>query len=177
MKTLNTANMMLCALFAALSAILSQISVPIGPVPINLTHISVFLAAGLLGARYGVVSQAVFVFLGAVGVPVFSKFSGGIGTILGPTGGFIAGYIACVFLTGLIIDRYGKSVRVLSAAMICGLLATYLPGILWFMHVAGTGAAEALFICVIPFLPGDALKIVLSVILVKRLSPLLRQQA
>ena len=78
-----------CALFAALTAILSQIAIPIGPVPINLATLAVFIAGGLMGPVWGAVSMIVYVALGAVGVPVFAMFTGGISIIVGPTGGYI----------------------------------------------------------------------------------------
>ncbi|MCL1981494.1 MAG: biotin transporter BioY [Clostridiales bacterium] len=169
MRQTRTTEMILSAMFAALSAVLSQISIPIGLVPINLTHVSVFLAAGLLGARYGAFSQIAFVLMGAFGIPVFSGFAGGAGIIAGPTGGFIIGYICCAFVSGLIINRFGKSMKVLIPAMYAGWFASYIPGVLWFMHVTGVKLAAALPFCVLPFLPGDAAKTVLSAALVNRL--------
>jgi len=173
MKKTDLKSFILCALFAALSAALSQIMIPIGPVPITLTHISVFLAGGLLGAKHGAVSQSIFVLLGAVGLPVFAGFTGGIGIVTGYTGGFILGYVLCAFAVGLLCESLGRSTGVLVLAMIIGMAVTYLPGILWFMYLTNTGLAPALMTCVIPFLPGDAVKIALSAALVKRLYPIL----
>ena len=166
----KTTNLVLCAFFAALSAILSQIAVPIGPVPITLTHISIFMAAGLLGTKYGTVSQIVYVLLGAAGVPVFTGFKGGVGALAGPTGGFIIGYIGCALATGLLIGRFGKSMKALIPAMYAGWVVTYVFGLLWFTFITNTGLAAALPVCVLPFLPGDVLKTVLSAVLIKRLS-------
>lgn len=173
MKKMRVLDLLLCSLFAALSAILCQISIPIGVVPINLTHISLFIAGGLLGAKYGTISQIIFVALGAIGVPVFSGFSGGIGAIVGPRGGFVISYILCTLVVGLIIDKFGKSIKVLILAMLCGLIVTYLCGITWFMYITNTGLVSALLICMFPFLLGDALKVVVSIIAIRRLSILL----
>ena len=87
--------MTLTALLAAVTAACSWISVPLPftPVPINLATLAVFLAGGLLGAKYGSISIITYVLLGAIGVPVFNSFTGGIGIITGPTGGYIIGYI------------------------------------------------------------------------------------
>ena len=173
MTNMKTRESVLCAFFAALSAVLSQIAVPIGPVPIALTHISIFTAAGLLGAKYGALSQVVFVLMGAVGIPVFTGFSGGLGWIAGPTGGFIAGYVGCAFTTGLIIDRTGSSVKMLIPAMYAGWIVTYALGIPWFMYVTNMNLTAAL-IYMSAFLPGDLVKTILSAILIKRLRPVLK---
>lgn len=167
----KTKNLVLCALFASLNAVLSQISVPIGPVPINLTHISTFVAAGLLGARYGAMSQMVYVFMGAVGLPVFSGFMGGMNRVLGPTGGYIIAYIGCAYAAGLIIDRFGKSIISMMAGIYTGWIITYAFGTLWYVWITQTGFIAALTVCVFPFLPGDTLKTILSLWLIKRLSP------
>ena len=174
MKTMKTKTLLQCALFAALSAVLSQTAIPIGLVPITLTHISIFLAAGLLGTAYGTLSQLVFVLLGAIGLPVFSNFSGGFGIIAGPRGGFIIGYLLCAFVTGLIIDRFGASLKVLIIALLAGWLATYIPGLLWLMAQTNTGISSALSLYCLPFLPGDIAKSVLCIFLIARLRPILR---
>lgn len=114
MKYSKTTYMALCGLFAALTAVCSYISIPLGftPVPVNLATLAVFLAGGLLGKKYGTVALSVYVLLGAVGLPVFSEFRGGLGVIAGPTGGYIIGYIAAAFLVGLIIETgLGRAAR------------------------------------------------------------------
>lgn len=105
-KYTKTTYMALCGLFAALMAICSFISIPLGftPVPVNLATLGVFLAGGLLGKKYGTLSLTVYVVLGAVGVPVFAGFRGGLSVLVGPTGGYIFGYIAAAFLIGLLVE-------------------------------------------------------------------------
>lgn len=173
MRKNKTKVFALCAMFAAMTAILSQISIPIGPVPINLAHISTFIAAGLLGAKYGALSQIIFVFMGAVGLPVFSGFMGGMGRVLGPTGGYIVAYILCAFVAGFIIDSLGKSTKVLIASIYAGWIVVYAFGTAWYAFITHTSFVAALMVCVVPFLIGDALKTILCVFLIKRLSPLL----
>ena len=175
MKKNRAADLSLCALFTALSAVLSQIAVPIGPVPVNLTLLSVFLAGGLLGAKYGAASQIAYVLLGAAGAPVFAGFAGGPGVIAGKTGGFIAGYIVCAFLVGLAADRLGRRPGILIPAMTAGLAVTYTLGILWFMFVTHIPPAASLTYCIWPFLPGDAVKIGFSAALTTVLYPQLRK--
>lgn len=168
----QTKSMILCALFAAATAVLSQLSIPLPftPVPINLATLSVLAAGGLLGPVYGAVSLTVYVALGAVGLPVFAQFSGGIGIILGPTGGYIIGYIAAAFITGLISKRLSRRFWGNILAMSAGLLLCYVMGTAWFMVSTNTGLLAALGMCVAPFLIGDALKIACAALLVNRLS-------
>ncbi|MCM1568556.1 MAG: biotin transporter BioY [Roseburia sp.] len=173
MRNRNTVELCICALFAALTAVLSQIAIPIGPVPINLATFSVFLSGALLGAKSGAVSQAVYVLLGAVGLPVFSSFRGGVGVLLGPTGGYIAGYILAAWLVGWIAKRYGNRIYILGLAMFAGFLAYMTAGTGWYMFSTQTGFTEAFMICVFPFLPGDLLKMVLAAVLSYRLRPVL----
>lgn len=172
-KRVSVQTLCLCALFAALTAALSQVAVPnpLSPgVPVTFAHISIFTAAGLLGAKYATVSQVLFVLLGAIGLPVFTQFQGGLHRIVGPTGGYIVGNIGCVLIAALIIDRFGRSVKVLVLAMLAGYVSTYFFGIAWFMYITNTGLRAAL-IGILPFMPGEAVKIIASVILIKRLYP------
>ena len=83
--------MSVTALMAAVTCILAPMSIPIGPVPISLTNLAIYLSLYLLGWKWGTVSYLVYVVIGAVGVPVFSGFTGGLGKLAGPTGGYIAG--------------------------------------------------------------------------------------
>lgn len=202
-----TVLLILCGLFAALTAILSQIALPLPftPVPINLATLSVLLSGGLLGARWGFFSQVVYILIGACGLPVFAGFSGGFHAIAGPTGGYIVGYAVSAFLTGFLLYGY-RDCPVFSAtgaqvsatatrpssrsaspvsmtllrlilAMLAATLACYLLGTVWFMYQTHTGLFASLIACVFPFLPGDALKIVVAIVLVRTLCPVLRRMA
>ena len=168
---MSVKDLMLTALFAALTAMLSQVSfyLPFTPVPFNLATFSVFMAGGLLGAARGGMSQLVYVLLGAAGAPVFSRFSGGLGYLTGPTGGFIAGYAAAAFVIGLIIAKLPKKMLFYAAAMMVGAVCYFTMGTLWFMFVTKNTLAAALAMCVFPYIPGDLLKIALAAILVRRL--------
>ena len=109
--------MALCGLFAAITAVLSQIAIPIGPVPINLATFAVFCAGALLGSKLGSISLIVWAILGAFGVPVFSMFRGGLGTLLGPTGGYIIGFIVMAVIAGLVIDNLRVELNVFLASI------------------------------------------------------------
>lgn len=176
-KYSKTTRLLISALFAALTAVCSFISIPLPftPVPVNLATLSVFLAGGLLGWKYGAVSQIVYLILGAAGVPVFHNFTGGLGILTGPTGGYIVGYVAAAFLTGWLLDhcRRPNSIPILAGSMLAGLCACYFLGTIWFMLLSHSALFPALLACVFPFLPGDALKIIAACLLIKKLRPVL----
>ncbi len=175
MKNKATLQLVFCALFAALTAVMSQFSIPIGPVPINLATLSVFIAGAVLGAKYGALSQLVYVLLGAVGLPVFSNFSGGVGVIVGPTGGYILGYIAAAWLVGLLSEHFGGNVLVLVISMVAGLLLCYLMGTVWFITVTKKDVWVSLTLCVFPFLIGDAVKIAAAIAVVPQLKKVFKK--
>lgn len=166
----------MCALFAALTAILSQIALPLGAVPINLASFSVFCAGALLGAKLGALSQAVYVLLGIVGVPVFSLFRSGPGILLGPTGGYIIGYILAAWLVGLLAERQKNKALQLALAMLPGFAAYMITGLGWYLLSTKTGFGEALLICIVPFLAGDSIKLILAAFICCRLRPILQDK-
>lgn len=171
---IKTKNLVVCALMAALTAVFSQIAVPIGPVPINLALLSIFVAGAFLGPVYGTLSQLVYVLLGAISIPVFANFSGGLGIIVGPTGGYIIGYIFTAFITGIIIKKSNKSILMYIIAMVLGLVACYSLGTAWFIYVTKRTLIESLTLCVFPFLIGDAVKIALAIVITKRLEKVIK---
>lgn len=172
MQTAKTRTLILTGLFTALTAVCSMISIPLpfSPVPINLATLSIFLAGGLLGAKYGAISQLVYVLLGAIGLPVFHSFTGGLSILVGPTGGYLVGYIAAAYLIGRLTKQKDQSLVLLFGFFI-GLLTIYALGSLWLMFVAGASLWSALLVGVFPFLPGDGLKILAALFLVKKLRP------
>ncbi len=171
MKKNKTRNLVLCAMCAAITCILAPISIPIGPVPISLCTFAVMLAGVLLGAKFGFISQLIYVLLGAVGVPVFAGYSAGVSCIAGMTGGYIVAYPVLALLTGLLYWKFGRNqsgkLRVLwmFLAMLIGTVVLYAIGTAWFCTVSGTGVAAAMGTCVIPFLPGDILKMIVVILI------------
>ena len=163
---LTTYEMVLCAFCAAVTCVLAPISVPLaGEVPISLATFAVLLSGILLGAKFGAISQLVYVLLGSVGVPVFAGWTGGIGITLGVTGGYIIGYILMAFVAGLLYHRFGRDASgvrkyaVMFVSMVLATAALYILGTAWFMAQTGMTLAASLAACVIPFLPGDLIKI------------------
>ncbi len=167
----KTKQLIICSLFAALTAILSQISIPLPftPVPINLATLSVLLAGALLGKKVGAISQVVYALLGVIGLPVYANFMSGIGVILGPTGGYIIGYIIAAFVVGIIIEKSNNSLMTYIFSMCLGMISCYILGTAWFMYVTGNNLMSSLVMCVFPFIPGDIIKIILGAFLAKRL--------
>ena len=174
MKTTDTRRLVFCALFTALIVILSQLQAPIGPVPVSLATLGVMLCGLLLGWRYGALAVGAYILLGAVGVPVFAGFQGGAGRLLGPTGGYIVGYLFYALIAGLNLPRllerfWGRCVLLLLGTAVC-----YGMGTAWFVRMSGRTLEESLSLCVIPFLPGDAAKILLAAFLTPRLRKAMR---
>lgn len=164
----RTITITMCALFTALTAVCSQIQIPLPQIPINLALFAVGMAGALLGAGYGALSMIVYVLLGAVGVPVFAGFKGGFAAVTGPTGGYIVGYIACAWLVGFIIKHTNDKIYMMVIAMVAGYAVCYILGTAWYMTISGNSLKVALTYCVFPFLPGDAVKIILATLISNR---------
>lgn len=159
----NTKYMTRAALFAALTAICAWISIPVADIGFTMQTFGVFLTLGVLGGKWGTVSILIYLLLGAVGMPVFSGFRGGMGMLLGVTGGYLWGFL----FSGLIywlLERFGKLPAMIAAMAVC-----YLCGSIWFHIYAGGGLALILLRCVVPFLIPDGLKILLAHSLSRRL--------
>ncbi len=162
------------SLFAALVAVGAFISIPIGPVPIVLQNFFVLLAALLLGPRWGVAAVGVYLLAGICGLPVFAGGTAGIGRIMGPTGGYLLGYLPAVFVAAWLSEKGRQRVWTDIAAMICGSLVLYGCGVPWLKMVTGMPLSKALAVGMVPFLLGDALKIAAAVPVVKALRPIVK---
>ena len=174
----NTRDMIYIAMFAIIIAICSWISVP-APVPFTLQTFGVFVTVGVLGGKRGSLSVLVYLLLGVIGVPVFAGFSGGLGVLLGSTGGYIIGFLFSALIMWGMEILFGKSNVVLVVSMIVGLLVCYLFGTVWFMSVYARttgpiGVMTALGWCVFPYIIPDGIKIVLAMILCKRMAKIIR---
>ena len=168
-KQFTTKEMVLIAMFAAIMAVCSWITIPIGEIGITLQTFAVFCALGILGGRNGFFSVIVFILLGAIGLPVFSGFKGGIGALTGPTGGYILGFIFMALIYWAGEKLLGKKLAVKILLMVIGLAVCYAFGTAWFVFVfshKGTAMSlsKALSLCVTPFVPFDILKLVLALI-------------
>ncbi len=166
---MNLKKAVCAALFAAFTAVASQIAIPIQPVPINLAVAAVILSGAVLGRKYGTAGILVYILLGCAGVPVFAGMRGGLQVITGVTGGYIAGYVLIAFIVGFATEKSKKlGAFILSAAV--GVALCYTLGTVWYCILTKTPALAALSACVLPFLPGDAVKIALSALIFKKIS-------
>lgn len=183
MKT-TVREIVLCGMFAAITAVLSQISIPIGPVPISCSWIAVFLTGLLLPMRPAVLSQIVYLLLGAVGVPVFAGFQSGVARLAGPTGGYLLAYPIMVLIVSALMKLYDKklaekhiSLRALFlvGALVLSAVVCYASGTVWFTLFSGSSFKKALTLTVLPFLAGDTAKIVLCTVLTLSARPRLKK--
>ena len=165
---MKTRDIVLIGVFAAMICVFAPFSVPVGPIPISLASFAVYIASAL-GAKKGCAAVGIYILIGALGLPVFSGFSGGISKIAGLTGGYIIGYMFCALLSGIIIERAGNKKSAYPMAFIIGTAILYAFGTAWFMIQSGNGLYESLLACVIPFLIGDAVKIAAASVIVYRM--------
>lgn len=163
-RLLSTKNMIMTGMFAAVLAVLSQLSIPMPTgVPVTLQTFAVALTAYVLGWKLGTMAALVYILAGAVGVPVFANFSGGIHVIVGMTGGFIWGFIFMVLLCGLGAAQKNKVILAVLSGV--GLAVCHLLGIFQFMAVAGMGFAESALAVSVPYLPKDIVSVVAAYVL------------
>ena len=165
-ETFSVRKMAIIALMTAVLCILAPISIPvfISPVPISLGVLAVYLTAYVLSPLDATISVIIFILLGTFGLPVFSGYSGGLSKLVGPTGGYIIGFLFTVYISSLFIHMK-KGIIFDVIGMITGLALCYILGTIWFSYQQGKGFIASLLLCVVPFLIGDAIKIIVAVIL------------
>ncbi|MFA7563021.1 MAG: biotin transporter BioY [Methanoculleus sp.] len=142
--------------FVALIAAGSWISIPLPPIPVTLQTLFVLLS-GIVMKRYAVIPVALYVLLGAMSLPVFHNGTAGPGVLLGPTGGFLVGFIPAALITGLAYECEAPKYR--AAGLIIATFAIYLSGVAWLAFSASLSLIEAILIGVAPFIVGDVVKV------------------
>lgn len=175
---LRTLDMAYIALFAVLMAVCAWITVPM-TVPFTLQIFAVFAALATLGGRRGTYAVAVYLLLGAVGLPVGAGFQGGLGWLLGTTGGYIVGFLCIALVYWLLTAKLGDSFPVKAAACVLGLAVCYAFGTAWFLVLYARttgpiGVTTALGWCVFPYIVPDLLKLALALVLSKRVEKYLK---
>lgn len=154
----------------AVTCILAPFSIPIGPIPISLTNLVIYFSLYILGTKDGTISYLVYLLIGMIGLPVFSGFTGGPEKLIGPTGGYLIGFIPMAVIAGVFIKRsismnnlwIGRILGMFG--MILGTIIAYIFGTAWLAYQADMDFQAALWAGVIPFIPGDLIKMVLAVL-------------
>ena len=165
-QKIRTKQMVLIALMTAVTCVLGPLSIPLpfSPVPISLTNFAIFLAIFVLGMKSGTISFIIYLLLGAIGVPVFSAFRGGLQVLAGPTGGYLIGFIFLALIMGFALDHFNRKLVPTIIGMIIGMAVCYAFGTVWLAKLLSLSFKEGLMMGVIPYLAGDAAKIIIAAI-------------
>lgn len=165
-QKIKTKQMVLIALMTAVTCVLGPLSIPLpfSPVPISLTNFAIFLAIFVLGMKNGTISFIIYLLLGAIGVPVFSSFRGGLQVLAGPTGGYLIGFIFLALIMGFALDHFDRKLVPTIIGMIIGMAVCYAFGTVWLAKLLSLSFKEGLMMGVIPYLAGDAAKIIIAAI-------------
>ncbi|MBU3186742.1 biotin transporter BioY [Clostridium estertheticum] len=161
-KKINIHHLTLIGVMAAVICILGPLSLPIGIVPISLTNLAIYFSVYVLGQKRGTLSYIVYLFIGLVGLPVFSGFSGGFTKLFGPTGGYLIGFIFMAFISGIFIDKFSNKIYMCFLGMILGTIVTYIFGTAWLAYQLNMTFNASLAVGVLPFIPGDIVKMVIG---------------
>ena len=163
----KTKTMALIGVMAAVTCILGPLSVPIGQIPISLTNLVIYFTVFVLGIWAGTGSYGIYLLLGAVGLPVFSGFAGGLGKLLGPTGGYLIGFIFMALIGGAVIELSHRNIFLTMLGWVVGTAVAYAFGTVWFVYLMKCSVTYALTVCVYPFIGFDIVKIVIATLLGK----------
>lgn len=171
-KKSNVYQLSIIGLMAAVICILGPLSIPIGLVPISLQNLAIYFALYILGMKKGTLSYLIYMLIGFVGIPVFAGFTGGASKLLGPTGGYIIGFLFMALIAGYFIDKFYDKWYLCFTGMVLGTAVCYAFGTTWLAYQANMSAEAALAAGVIPFIPGDLIKILIATFL----GPQIRKQ-
>ncbi|WP_249872110.1 biotin transporter BioY [Oceanobacillus saliphilus] len=151
-----------CSIFAAITAILAQVEIPLPLIPISGQTLAVGIAATVLGSRQGALAMVCYAAIGAVGLPVFAGFSGGPQVLVGPSGGYIFGFVAAAYVTGLILEKTKFTIRMAMIANTVGMIVTLFFGTIQLKFVLDLGWNTALAAGVYPFIVVGLIKAYLA---------------
>jgi len=174
-KTSDSLHMTAYAsLLAALTAVGAYIAIPIGPVPIVLQNLFVYLMGLVLGSRWGLAAIGAYLLAGAVGLPVFAGGKGGLGHLIGPTGGYLIGFVPAVAIIGFLTEKTKHQLLIAILSLILATAIIYTCGVSWLSIVTNMTMDKAFMVGMVPFLPGDLIKIVAALIIGWKLRPILQ---
>lgn len=177
-KKNRTKQLTAIGLMTALLCIIAPFSIPlpVSPVPISLTNFIIFIIVYVLGTKDAVTCVIIYLILGAAGLPVFSSFSGGLGKLAGPTGGYLIGFIFLTLIQGFLTEKIPENNIAAIAGMILGTAVCYAFGTAWLAWQMNQNFFAALAIAVLPYLPGDATKIIIAAVAGPKLRAAVRKQ-
>ena len=163
---LSLKDMIVCGIFAAVLAVLSQISIvlPFSPIPFTMQTFGLFLIGAILGCKRGFISVMVYILLGAIGIPVFASYSGGPAVLFGKTGGFIIAFPFMALIIGYATEKYRKPAYVM-IAMFLALVLCYAMGTIQFSLILNMSLAKSMAFTVIPYVPLDLVKVVMAALI------------
>ena len=165
--------MVYASLLAALTAASALITIPIGEVPVILYNFFILMMGLLLGSRWGAASIAVYLLAGGLGLPVFAGGKGGIAILLGPTGGYLIGFLPAVFIIGFISEKFKQRFSYDIIAMLCGTAVIYAFGVIQLKIVLGKTWMLTMALGVFPFIIFDIVKVVAAAITAKAVRPII----
>lgn len=166
-STSKAKQMAIIALMTAVICVLSpfSLSIPISPVPISLCSMGIYFVVTVLGMKKGTLSVLLYLLIGFAGVPVFAGFTAGAVKLFGPTGGYIIGYLFLALIFGFFSDRFDKNLFLKILGAVLGTLVLYLFGTIWLAFQLHLGFIAALWAGVIPYIPGDIVKLAIALLL------------
>ena len=157
---MKTKDLVICGLFASITSVLAQIAIPFpGGVPLTLQTLAMSLTGIILGSKRGFIAQGLYVILGAIGMPIFANFTGGLQILLGPTGGFILSFPIMTYIIGYICERKNSKIYIV-LAIIIGNIVNYSIGVIQFSFITKSTIIQSFIYCIVPFVIGDILKII-----------------
>ena len=163
-------GMVYASMFGAVTAVGAYLMIPLAPVPITLQGLFLNLASALLGGTLGALSQVIYLLLGFMGLPVFAGGKAGLGVLLGPTGGYLIGFPGGAFIMGKMMEIKKKpGILWMIFSMTTGWMVIYFCGVMWLSGVARLPLGQAMVLGVLPFLPGDLLKIIAAALIAARI--------
>lgn len=173
----NTKTIALIGLMTAITCIMGPFSIPLpmSPVPISLTNLAIYFTIYILGTKKGTISYMIYLLIGFAGLPVFSQFTSGPAKLLGPTGGYLIGFIPMAIICGIVIEKFPKNIVLHIVGMVIGTIVCYALGTAWLAYQAAMTLPVALGAGVIPYIPGDIAKILVAAFIAPQIKkPLLK---
>ncbi len=169
-KPISTQGMTYAAMFGAMTAVGAYVIIPLPPVPITLQTFVMYLAGALLGGYLGALSQIVYILLGVIGLPVFAGGKAGLGVLLGPTGGYLVGFVIGAYVIGKMMESGKRSGHIwIALSLVVATIVLYICGASQLAVVAQLSLKKVIAVGIIPFLAGDAVKIIAATLLIARI--------